>query len=638
MNQWRRVGFMLSVVSLLIGAFSIRPHVKAESHTGSVPDPLSERVVDYKIQVTLDANKKKLIGLETVTWRNPGRNKVDELFFHLYPNAFASDKSTFNKESGGQLRDARRDDSNYGDMNILSMKTQGGQDLMPTLQYVQPDDHNDQDRTVASVTLPEAVPADGTTTVQIQFEVTLPKVYARMGYYGDFVMAGQWFPKLAVYEPVGRRGVIEEGWNAHQYHGNSEFYADYGTFDVSINVPKKYIVAASGAPTASAPAPQSNGTATWHFKAEDVHDFAWSASPNFITDEKDFTSANVAGVKIKLYLDPNHKQLRDRYFKAAENSLNLYGKWYGSYPYTTLSIITPPAGAEGAGGMEYPTLVTAWEASNSKLGEELERVIVHEIGHQYWYGLVGTNEFEEAWLDEGFTSYAEDKVMQTAYGAKSYLPYEGSFITHPEPLAYPSWSYANYDSYAANVYTRAKLALFSIERQVGEPMMRAILHSYFERWKFRHPTTSDFKRSVEEATGKDWTAFFQQYVFDGKMVDYEIKDIQVRKLMKQGKTEFESIVLVQRLGGRYAPIPIQFNFSDGSKLMKNWNGQEDKIRFRVVKNVPLQSAIIDPSYSITLENRHINNYMTAAMNENKETWWSSWSANLLQIFAQSFGW
>src|SRR5690606_30206997 len=106
----------------------------------------------------------------------------------------------------------------------------------------------------------------------------------------------------------------------------------------------------------------------------------------------------------------------DRYIHAAKSSLSYLGKHYGSYPYSVLSIVVPPADASGAGGMEYPTFITANAATADNPGYELERTVVHEIAHQYWYGIVATNEFEEAWLDEGFTSYTEEKIMRNAYG------------------------------------------------------------------------------------------------------------------------------------------------------------------------------------------------------------------------------
>lgn len=130
--------------------------------------------------------------------------------------------------------------------------------------------------------------------------------------------------------------------------------------------------------------------------------------------------------------------------------------------------------------MEYPTLITAWGAEDKTPDQELERVVVHEIGHQYFYGLVASNEFEEAWLDEGFTSYAEDKVMEADFGVTPNLPVESSYITSPNALRQNAWAYTGHDQYAENVYTRGKLVLKAIEKQVGTKTMDRIMRTYFQ--------------------------------------------------------------------------------------------------------------------------------------------------------------
>ncbi|MBC8079396.1 MAG: M1 family metallopeptidase, partial [Gorillibacterium sp.] len=374
---------------------------------------LSKRIVEYHISVSLDSETKTLHGKQTVTWENPGVIPVKEIYLHLYPNAFESDKTTFNEESGGKLRGDKKTAQSIGSMKLLSVMTEHGDDLTPLTEFIRPDDGNINDRTLMKIRLLKEVNPGQKVTLHMDFKVELPQVYARMGFANDFVMAGQWFPKVAVYEPKGVRERKEEGWNLHQYHGNSEFYADFGIYDVLIKVPNGYTVAATGFPT-TPPVEDKTGK-NYHFYADDVHDFAWAASPSFLYYEEKFSAPGVPGVKIKLYLDPAHKELKSRYFQAAKKALTRYSEWYGDYPYSTLSIVVPPAKGNGAGGMEYPTLITAWAATSAAPGLELERVVVHEIGHQWWYGMAASNEFEEAWLDEGFTSYAEDKVMEHEY-------------------------------------------------------------------------------------------------------------------------------------------------------------------------------------------------------------------------------
>lgn len=426
-----------------------------------------------------------------------GQKTVNELYFHMYPNAFSSADTTFMKESGGKLRGDVMPTDGYGSMKFTDMQTEDGLSLLHRMQYVQPDDGNIKDKTLIKVRLPKPVKGGESITIRTSFEVSLPKIFARMGKTDDFVMAGQWFPKLSAYEPVGRRGRTIEGWNLHQYHGNSEFYADFGIYSVRIRVPETYKVAATGFPTQQATL--KNGEKVYQFYADDVHDFAWAASPDFVYAEEPFSAPNVPGVRIKLYLDPAHQDLKERYLFAAKAALTNYSKWFGPYPYATLSIVVPPKAANGAGGMEYPTLITAFGADDTTPGYDLERTVVHEIGHQYFYGMVASNEFEEAWLDEGFTSYAEDKLMEQEYGLIPNLPVQSGLITSPAPLTQPSWKFDSQNQYASNVYTRGKLVLLGIEQQVGAKTMERILATYVKNIALNIPQRAIFKRWLSKS-------------------------------------------------------------------------------------------------------------------------------------------
>jgi hypothetical protein len=586
-----------------------------ESLSMEIPKPpepqaapaLSSRTVEYHMAVALQPEEKLLQGAQSVTWQNPGTKPVEELYLHLYPNAFASKKTTFMQESGGKLRNDKQQGDSKGWMELQTLTTEQGASLIERVSFVQPDDGNKHDQSLARIQLPAPVMPGAKITLRMDFKVKLPQVFARMGYSGDFHMAGQWFPKLAKYETAGTRGRAEEGWNLHQYHGNSEFYSDFGIYDVKIKVPQDYTVAATGFPTR--PAAIENNTKTYRFYADDVHDFAFAASPDFIYVEEPYSTAHIPGVKIKLYLDPNHEHLKSRYLAAAKKALSRYSEWYGPYPYSTLSIVVPPEGGNGAGGMEYPTLVTAWGAADDKPGLDLERVVVHEIGHQFWYGMVASNEFEEAWLDEGFTSYAEDKVMEKEYGIRSNLPLEASYITAPEPLKRNSWEYGSHDEYAENVYTRAKLVLFAIEKEIGADTMGKVMKNYFQRWKFKHPATADFQTVLEETTKRSWKDFFDQFVYGGSMVDYEISGIEVTKSNTDGKPGFENKVLIRKKGATASAVPIRFYFADGTVVDKTWDGQGSEIVYTLSHSSALEWAQIDPEQGLLLENKHINNFM-----------------------------
>jgi hypothetical protein len=597
------------------------------------PRPLSNRIAEYHMSVELLAQTKELKGQQTLTWKNPGTQPVQELYLHMYPNAFESKKTTFMRESGGKLRSDKARAGSYGHIELTSIKTADGEDLSVRMEYVQPDDGNKDDHTLLKLILPKPVGPGEKVTVRSEFKVQLPFAFARMGYVDDFVMAGQWFPKVAVYEPAGTRGRAAEGWNLHQYHGNSEFYSDFGIFDVKIKVPSNYIVAATGFPI-KPPTEDSSGK-TYQFYADDVHDFGWAASPHFKYYEEPYSAPNVPGVKIKLYLDPLHDQYKNRYMYAAKKALARYSSWYGSYPYSTLSVVVPPEGGNGAGGMEYPTLITAWGATKEKPDLELERVVVHEIAHQFWYGLVATNEFEEAWLDEGFASYSEDKIMEAEYGSVPNLPIQSSYITSPAPLKQNAWDYGDHGQYADNVYTRAKLVLRAIEQQVGKNTFDRVMRTYFQRWKFRHPSTHDFQAVLEDVTKTKWDEFFNQYVYGGLMTDYAVDAIRTKKTGQEGAAAYESTVLIRRLGGTVSNVPIHLHFQDGSVADKTWEGKEQQTELVITGASPVDWVMIDPKNSLVLENRHINNFLQTKVDAK---WNVRWNLGVVKIIEAIFHW
>ncbi|QJC50339.1 M1 family metallopeptidase [Paenibacillus albicereus] len=609
------------------------PAAETSPAPAPVTQPLSQRVTDYQIQVKLSG--KTLTGTETVTWRNPGKKTVSDMYLHLYPNAFLSGETTFMKESGGRLREDKATEASRGYMRLESLKTEEGASLLPRVHFVQPDDGNESDYTLAKLKLPQPVAPGEEVTLHIGFSVGLPEVFARMGYSGSFVMAGQWFPKIAAYNTAS--GSRPEGWNAHQYHGNSEFYSDFGLYSVKIEVPSGYKVAATGVQTK--PPEASKDGQTFTFYAEDVHDFAWSASPDFIYSEEAFSAPGVPGVRIKLYLDPLHKKLAERYMHAAKSALAKYSQWYGSYPYSTLSIVVPPAAANGAGGMEYPTLVTAFGAETDNPGYSLERTVVHEIGHQYWYGMVASNEFEEAWLDEGFTSYSEDKIMESEYGVEPRTALEASYVTDPAPLKLLSWSYGPHGRYADNVYSRAKLVLTGIEQQTGPAMMSKILRTYFNQYKFKHPTTADFKRVVEQVTKDSWDDYFSQFVYGGQTADYAVDSIRVSPAEGAGgKPGYESQVVIRRLDGVYGPVNTRFRFADGRTIERAWDGVEADVSYKLSSSSPLLWASVDPDRLNALDNRQINNFLRAEAPEDQRVRISLGIVKALEWLAGAFAW
>src|SRR5215831_158231 len=404
--------------------------------------PPSPPVVTYTIEASLDPTAKTVTGKERLVWRNPSGDSVSELRFHLYLNAFKNNRTTFLREWGGRLREdlAGSRAQDWGSIDIDSMVNERGEDLKPGARFVQPDANDASDETVLAVALPSPVPPGGAIALDFAFRDKLPRVFARTGFVRDFFLVAQWFPKIGVYEPAGLRGRPAGGWNCHAFHANSEFYADYGAYDVTLTVPSRFIIGATGRKIAET---KKGSVTTYRFQQDDIHDFAWTADPRYVVVEFPFSppadvpagwsalAARQLGmaasqialtpVSVRLLLQPNHLAARDAYVRSAKEALSFYGLWFGAYPYPTLTIVDPPDDGLGAGGMEYPTLITGdapslflrWPFQRVRFVED---VTVHEFGHQYWYGMVGSNEFEESWLDEGINSDAEYRNMELAYG------------------------------------------------------------------------------------------------------------------------------------------------------------------------------------------------------------------------------
>ena len=415
--------------------------------------------VTYDIRAVLDNEAKYLRGSETITWTNRSGETTKDLWFHAYLNAFSNNRSTHLIESGGKLRDTKVSNE-WGWQWVRELKVDG-ESVIESFRYRLPDtqpspDGNyvqNDDRTVFSVDLPKPVKSGETITIELEWESQLPRVRRRTGYKGDFYLNAHWYPKL---------GVLEGGeWNCHEFHRSTEFYADFGYYRVTLDLPREYLgedgvlrVGGSGvaSPTYEekgqdrievyyeAPSQEDRATEDHLGHMPMIHNFTWTADPKFVVKEHTFTwkewaekhpeeveiaraafgpevELELRDVNVKLLIQPERVEQAERHIRATEAALFFYGLWFGEYPYEEVTVIDPAWGGRAAGGMEYPTIFTC----GTKLGTTPdmyvpESVTVHEAGHQFWYGLVGNNEFEAAWLDEGFNSYTDSEVLWREYG------------------------------------------------------------------------------------------------------------------------------------------------------------------------------------------------------------------------------
>ncbi len=375
-------------------------------------------VVNYTINAELLHESRKLKCSEILTWRNTTGSAVDNLRFHLYYNAFRSPDSTLMRERNFHEKSQRHlNGLKFGEVRIEEMQIAGGEFLTPKMVFISPDDANKDDRTVMEVKLEKPVGPEESVTLKINFTLTIPQIFKRTGKAGDYYFFSQWFPKIGVLQADGL-------WNCHQFHNNSEFFSDFGTYTVNITLPERFIVGATGNLVKSDK--NVDGTVTLSYKEQNIHDFAWVAYPGFKRITETIKSkGKPGGTIVELLLAPGHESARENYLRCIEFSLNYLEEHIFPYPYRKITVVDPPFEGIASGFMEYPTLITTYYSNLVPSFINLsENTLIHEIAHQYFYGIVGSDEAREAWLDEGIATFFELEVADAYYkDANSFLAF-----------------------------------------------------------------------------------------------------------------------------------------------------------------------------------------------------------------------
>jgi hypothetical protein len=593
-----------------------------------LPDALSPRNASYDITVRLDPVRKTLQGRETIRWRNISSATTNELQFHLYWNGWRNDDSTWLREdrlraAPGRPRTARRpDETGTSDVSSIKVTPTGGVavDLTPGIRYLAPDDGNAADRTVMAVTLPTAVGPGASVQIDVEWTGRIPLAGDRTGWIGDYFFFGQWFPKI---------GVLEDtGWNTHQFHAATEFYADFGVYDVQMTVPGGYTVGATGREMRRVD--NADGTTTHSYHADDVADFGWTTSPSFIEERRAFNHPKLPSVEMRLLLRPEHQGQETRQFAAAAAALEYYGQWLGAYPYGNLTIVDP-AYQSNSDGMEYPMIFTGranW-LSPAQVATS-DSTTTHETGHQWWYGVVATNEFENGWMDEGFTTWATARVLEESRRSNllavrtfgGVIPYtldvplsrevDGDRMPGYRPDAKSDAQTTptfRYWPRSANAITYGKTALWmqTLERYLGWPTMQRVMATYYERWKFRHPRPQDFFDVVDDVSQRDMTWFFDQVVRSSNAFDYAVQDLR-NEPAGQGRTRV--IVAVQRLGEAVFPVDVVTTFADGQQATEHWDGRDRRAVYTYERPARATLAQVDPAEVLLLDVNRTNNSRT----------------------------
>lgn len=522
---------------------------------GQAPPPeLPDTALSYEISVEVAPAERTYSGRERILWVNEGSTPVSSVPVHLYLNAFASNASTWMEEagSGNTLRFSEAgEDAEWGYIEptgITQLSASGLRAEAPW-EVIAPDDGNPLDRTLIAVTLPYTVQPGETLELQIAFEGRMPRPVARTGCIAQMCLFAQWFPKIAARELPGVRGADEARWAARQFHEATEFYANYADFRVTITAPDDLVIGATGQTVDSY---FSGDQQVVTYAQDAVHDFAFVVG----TLEEHMSSLVPEGaaheVQIRYLTAGNGGFDLDRARTAVHGAMNVLGARVGPYPYETLTVVYPPFSGINVGGMEYPTfmtgiaddpLFTRWPFGSYLL---FETVDIHEFGHQYFYGLLGTNEQMEAFMDEGFNSYWETEIHEALFGREASggylfgrrvdkrifdrLNFRGAAERIREPMARQPSNLFYPGTGGSQIYPRSALTFQTAAGLFGQEAVDRVFQVYYERFKFRHPGTEDFLTVARGAAGREMEAFLREAFFAPEHPDFAVDRLSVKEL------------------------------------------------------------------------------------------------------------
>ncbi|MBX3181407.1 MAG: M1 family metallopeptidase [Polyangiaceae bacterium] len=572
-------------------------------HDEAMPPP-PPPVSHYTIDARLDEGTQKVTATARLRWKNTSQAQVTALFFHLYLNAFKHDRTLFLRSPYGAGRSGGGA-ADYGHIQVtrLTAREHPGVDLWQGAAPHSPGDPDDE--TDIEVPLPAPVPPGAELHLELAWEAKLPRLVERTGTSGDYFLVAQWFPKLARLEPDGR-------FRHFAFHPHAEFYADFSHYDVTLDVPAAAQVGASGQQIHE----EIHGDRRrLRFQIEHAIDFAWTAWPGFLRREE-----QISGVRVHLLYPPGHTKNADDTLEAVRFGLAHFGRRYGAYPYPTLTVVHPPRHAARSGGMEYPSFITTggrWSAGY--VSRQVPAVTLHELAHQWFYGLVATDEPQWPFLDEGLTSYAELLAMSERYGDASLLRLPGLSVSQRAALrrvaaeygrdgaiARPAADFSSFRSLGALVYARTATALDTLAAVYGREAMDAALARYARYYRYRHPGPPQLIAAIRETMGDDAARNLSLVLFERGSIDYRVRAIE------PGSDGSTARVVVYRDGQLELPVEISLIAADGSETLERWSGRGASRELHFRGDSPLVQVVVDPRGLIGLDEQPLNNVVRLA--------------------------
>ncbi len=547
-----------------------------------------QQEVNYKINVKLEDSLHLLIGMMEMEYINNSPDELPFLYIHLWANAYSSKTTAFAKQqlSQNKTKFHYASEVEMGGFSNLDFVANG-----KPLAWSLDNDHLD----IAKLELSQPLRSGERIKITTPFTLKIPASFSRLGHVGTSYQITQWYPKPAVYD--------RKGWHPMPYLDMGEFYSEFGSFDVSITLPENYVVGATGtlqtkseqafleARVAQTNAYHAGDAAlftkddafptsskrlkTLRYTAENVHDFAWFADKRFRVQKGEVQLSNNRKVDTWVMYTYQEENLWRNSLEYINRSVKFYSDKIGAYPYPHATAVQSALSA--GGGMEYPMITVIDLAYSAKY---LDVVITHEVGHNWFYGILASNERQHPWMDEGINSYYENQYTNLYYAngdmLTDFLP---NFLTGNSKLTMEEFSYLtlarqnrdlppntpsaemNYANYGVMAYLKPIIAFRHLEQYLGMNTFDRIMQSYFEAWKFKHPYPEDLKAHFEQESGKKLDWLFDDMLFDSKKLDYKLVTAD-----RQGKNYQ---LTIQNKGDINAPFPVT-GIKNGETVQTLW--------------------------------------------------------------------
>lgn len=602
--------------------------------------------VAYEIHVTLNDSAHTLHGHERLIYTNHSPDTLDYVWFHLWPNAYKNNQTAYARQEVDHFstRFFYSDEKERGYIDSLDFSANG-----QSLRW----EYHPEWVDVARVFLNEPLAPGASVTLETPFFVKIPHVFSRLGHTGRHYEITQWYPKPAVYD--------REGWHPMPYLDQGEFYSEFGSFDVYITLPRDHRVMATGdlvdgdeeynwldslaaegdslhslekkefkkkmrklekARKKAKRREKKGGKGLWdgrvktlHFHQENVHDFAWFADPNWIVRKGELWLSD-SSRKVTLwsmYL-PKNAKLWESSIEYIHDAGYWYSEFYGDYPYNHITAVDGDLSA--GGGMEYPNITVISSGMSKDL---LEFVIMHEVGHNWLYGILGSNERDHAWMDEGLNEYSNIRYWEKKYPDRNgavtvvdfiqnklgigrhldfrwimgYLPYQILAVSgDDQPIEMTSTDF-HQSNYGAIVYGKTGIAVRFLQEYLGEREIDQIMHDYYENWKFKHPMPSDFRHHFEKHLDENLSWFFEDIINDTKVIDYGLTRVKDQR------------AVIQNLGTMSPPLELAFYDRKRNEIKREWLAGFEGTK-TVVLPPGAQKITIDPDNYMPDLNRQNN--------------------------------